>query len=339
MRGDVDPPALLADAQLAQDPEDGRLLRLDGHRDVGRLGPRGRLGHQRRQRLRQRAEDRLHARRRQPVVVVGQERVVGMAAVVEARRVLAREDEVALERRREEGEVRPCARVLPHRLALGGRLARARRRDRPGRGAGDPSRAAPRARRRGRRRPGRRRLRSPPATRRCRRRSRARARGAAARRAAAPATRRRPAASSCADPRPPGGRARRGRPARPAARAGTPARTSATGYAPRPDPRSSGHGRRLPRLRPRGLRVVRRARARQLEGLLHRDPRALRDRGPRRPAGDARGAQPDASAARSRSFASSATCASRPPGRRPTRRGPTVCCTASAGRRPPSTRS
>jgi uncharacterized protein (DUF2461 family) len=38
-------------------------------------------------------------------------------------------------------------------------------------------------------------------------------------------------------------------------------------------------------------------------------------------------------------FASSATCASRPRGRRPTRRGPTACCTASTDRRPPSTLS
>jgi hypothetical protein len=45
-----------------------------------------------------------------------------MVDTVEAGRVLAREREVVLERRREEGEVRPRPGVLPHRLALGGRL-------------------------------------------------------------------------------------------------------------------------------------------------------------------------------------------------------------------------
>ena len=122
MRRDVDAPALLAHTQLAQDPADSRLLSVHRDLDIDGLRPRGRLGHQRGQRPRQRVEDRLHALRRQPVVVVGQQRVVGMAAVVEARRVLAREGEVALERRRQEGEVRAGARVLPHRLPLGGRL-------------------------------------------------------------------------------------------------------------------------------------------------------------------------------------------------------------------------
>ena len=52
-------------------PRDRRLLRVDRHRDVGRGGPCGGLGHERWQRLGQRAEDLLHARGRQPVVVVG----------------------------------------------------------------------------------------------------------------------------------------------------------------------------------------------------------------------------------------------------------------------------
>ena len=293
MRGVVDTPLLVVHAQPTQDSAHRRPLRVGPHRDVRRGGPCRGLGHERWQRLGQGPEDLVHARGRQPVVVVGEQRIVGLAIVLEARRVLPRELDVALQHRCEHREVRERACLLPDRLALGGSLhARRGQLDRHAalvvpvaardahhvavevaQGAVALDLVQPRPERR--------------------RSSSARARGAPARRTAGPAPPHRPAASSCAGPRPPGGRATRDRPARPAAHAGTRARTSATGYAPCRHTRSSPHGRRLPRLRPGGVRVVRRARTRQLQGLLHRHPRPLRGRGPRRPAGHARRAQRD----------------------------------------------
>ena len=97
-----------------------------GRRRLGRLGDeRGELG-------RELAEDLLQARGGQPEVVVGQQRVVRAGRVVEARRVLARELDVAPQRRREGGEVarpraRPARRSGPRRTR-----ARSRPRGRPG---------------------------------------------------------------------------------------------------------------------------------------------------------------------------------------------------------------
>ena len=284
---------------------------------------------------RQRAEDLLHARGRQPVVVVGQQRVVGMAAVVEARRVLARELDVALERGREEGEVRPCARASCHTAwpsaaactrAAASSAGTRRSRSQSRRARRTTSRSTSPS--------------SPSAVDLLQPRADvvARSRARASRRCSAP--------SCCARAAAPAGgiivrwsqAARRPSEERSASSASRSRRDSSADIRDRlraaPDPRSSGHGRRLPRLRPRGLRVVRRARARQLEGLLHRDPRALRDRGPRRPAGDARGAQPDLRR-RGQGLSPAAQPALRAcRDRRPTRRGPTACCTACTGRRP-----
>jgi hypothetical protein len=90
----------------------------DGRADRRRAG--GRLGDQRRELLGELAEDVLQPRGRQPEVVVGQQRVVGPGGVVEARGVLARELDVAPQRRREGREVARGAGGLPDVLALGG---------------------------------------------------------------------------------------------------------------------------------------------------------------------------------------------------------------------------
>src|SRR3954464_10411057 len=82
--------------------------------------PRGRGG-ERAEPLGERVEDLADARAREAEVVVGEHRVVGMRDVAEARRVLARELDVAPQRGREGGEVARGARRLPRRLAVGGR--------------------------------------------------------------------------------------------------------------------------------------------------------------------------------------------------------------------------
>ena len=337
MRGDVDPPALLADAQSAQDPVDRPCCASTG---TGTSGASGRAAASATS-----GGSAAPAGRRPPARAPSSAR--GRSRPAARRRDGRRrrdtphtraQREVALERGREEGEVRAGARLLPHRLALGRRLD-----PRGGEIGRDAALAIPVAPRHAHDvavdvaqvavgfdllQP-----RADVVA------GRALVREALQRaELLRPRLRRRPAASSCADPRPPGGRARRGRPARPAARAGTRGRTSATGYAPRPDrailgswtPPSTASGPRSSRGSPGSSATTRRPTS----------PRPASATRPTSAAACRRCSRSSArrSAARSRSFASSATCASRPPGRRRTRRGPTACCTASADRRPPSTR-